>query len=190
MRGSGYFKNKGENMNLDRDKDIRAQGQLKSIWESGGVPKDTAEAKVFLEEMLAFNLKLIESYAKLEPLKAGEPVHYRPNAPESPTMQHLSDERVAEGVKPESPNNWANRGNVMEEAYLNIAVITEKEYKPKKFRYGVKGSDGRWFSSFFKAHYQVAEEAKNSGKQVKVIYEVGEYNGKPQYTIQSISLAS
>lgn len=106
------------------------------------------------------------------------------------TVTHLSDEQVASGISKEAQKDdiFSSRNLPLRDVIVGISVITEKEYKPKKFRYGVKGTDGNWYSTFFKNHFAIAQEAKNKGKQARILYEVGEYNGKPQYTIQSVDI--
>lgn len=165
---------------LDRERSILGQAVMKSLLQSGKMPFEIEAAKKWVDDLFPYFTGKIEAYAKLEaPLN-------EPRAPQS----HLSDEKVAESLPPPNslPSNFSSRNLPLKDLITSISVITEKEYKPKKFRYGIKGLDGNWYSTFFKNHFTIAQEAKNKGKQVRILFEVGEYNNKPQYTIQSIDI--
>jgi hypothetical protein len=74
----------------------------------------------------------------------------------------------------------------MEEKVSMVGQVSSKEYKPGKFRYGIKDADGVWFSTFHQSHFDLANEIKGRTGYARYIFEVGEYNGKPQYTLHSI----
>lgn len=86
---------------IDRDRDIRCQAMLKSIWE--GFNHSLADEPLAIMERVEtyakFSLKIIEAYSKIADL----PSKPQPMAPEA----HLSDEQVASQIKPSPPrNNW------------------------------------------------------------------------------------
>lgn len=117
---------------LDRDKDIRAQAMLKSIWESGLAPVTTETfTQEWVETMFKFSIKLIETYAKLEALQM--PVL-------KDARQHLSDEAVAQDLQPHKTlpptpvNNWPPKETgIISQAQANrlFAIAKSKGFSKK-----------------------------------------------------------
>ena len=168
----------------DQQRSMRASGLIQAIWQSGLAPKMTDATTIeWIENMFDKSVAIIEAYVKKEPYIAPE----TSDPFISTGNTHLSDEKVAESLPPTKP--WQDPvGIKLADTVTGIVAITEKEYKPKKFRYGFKDSKGTWYSSFFKQHFFNAQEAKNAGKQVRILYQIGEYNGKAQFTVQSLDV--
>lgn len=168
----------------DQQREMRALAMFKSIWEgfSHSLADNPEMVWERVEEYAKKSIAFVDSYSKVAKL---------PITPQKTTVApHLSDELVSKGVTKVTPySNEDTRLNDVQKAVIGISFVSEKEYKPGKYRYGIKDVGGTWYSSFFKTHCEIAKKAKMTGKQAVIYYEVGEYNGKPQYTIQSIELA-
>lgn len=161
----------------DQQREMRALAMFKSIWEgiSHSLADNPEEIWARVSDYAKRSMDTVEKYSKVASL----PLNPQKTAPGT----HLSDELVSKGfttLKTPGENRKVITG---------VSFVTEKEYKPGKFRYGVKDSEGTWYSSFFKNHCDIAKKARLQNKKVNILYEVGEYNGKPQYTIQSIEIA-
>lgn len=168
---------------LDRERSILGQAIIKSLLQSSACPREDAGGigaqKEWIDTLFPYLVAKIEAYAKLDtPLNAPRPHQ---------NDVHLSDEQVARGVAREADKAFPES---LETAPLkNVVGLVEstsrKEYKPEKFMYGIK-VQGVWHTSFYKLHYNIAEEAKGEGKTVRVLYDPTPYKGKPSRTVQSI----
>ena len=153
---------------LDEQKWIGSQAVIKAIIDACP-EKEIVESRFkWIKNEFDFCTKLMENYATLHPRTEDKPE-----------------------IK-ETPKNtdWPppDRDSKLAEVITLLSALTEKEYKPKKFRYGIKDIKGNWYSTFFKQHFLNAQDAKNSGHEVRILYEIGEYNGRPQFTVQSLDI--
>lgn len=149
---------------IDHDKFIASQAVMKSLLESGRMTGDVAADQEYIRNMFPWCLKEMEAYAS------------KPEILPKP----LSNFTPPPEIQKEIEGLGRFRGRLI--------FVGKKEYKPKKFRYLFKDENQTWYSSFFQNHFDVGEEAKIRKKEVEIIFEKGEYNGKPQYTVQSIEI--
>ena len=175
--GAFRFYNKGGNMEEGmtkndweaKDMRILKTGVVKSLLESGRLPMEgIAEQKEWLKGMFDYAVSLITNGNA--PFSTG-------NIPPQPELRKSTPIK-AESTKGTVPN-----------IITTVARVSQKEYKPGKYLYGIQDSEGTWYSTFFKIHFDTAAEAKNAGSLVKIFYEVSDYKGKPQRNIQSIEVS-
>ena len=150
---------------LDRDKDIRAQGQLKSIWEglNHSLTDDPVQILDRVELYLKASLQFIEAYAKIEtpePWKLQEP-------PKSTGNSHLSDEMVAKGLDKDfvetvgkSTQNWPEPQHITLKNGERVLFATEPQHKRAYAIAMGHGWDQKSLKNFLFKSYGISDNRK------------------------------
>ena len=98
-------------------------------------------------------------------------------------------------VVSESTKEWPHPADAADDPDLitfefTPAAVSEKQYKPGKFRYGIKNEAGTWFTTFSRTHAENAKAAKRDNVPLFLKARKGEFNGKTQYTVEFLSFAN
>lgn len=108
--------------------------------------------------------------------------------PPSPESNVVPDPKLAEKIRNKpAPTEFNKEPDSEETVTVEIAEVAAKEYKPKKFRYGIKDTAGNWYSTFSETEQGVAEECRIREQKATITYRVHEQDGRLYRNVVSIN---
>jgi hypothetical protein len=73
-----------------------------------------------------------------------------------------------------------------ENMVVTVVEVMAKEYKPGKWRYGIKTDEGETFGTFSETDYKTAEECRIKGVKVDILFRTKMVNGKFMCNIEGL----